>query len=91
MKKEIKTKCYLNWISPTGNPINQCCCKCQHHLIDYEHCSINTKLRDKTGSCICNIQKGWICVNPEIFKGKGGASGWPEHSIGCEVYLKKGE
>ena len=78
-------KCWLN-----DPKIHQYCCSCEFHLIDYEHCDHNRELRDKTGKCICNIQKGWICCNPEIYEGKGASSGWPEHSIGCELYKKKG-
>ena len=74
-------KCWLN-----DHKIHQCCCACRSHLKDFEHCSHNPVLRAEKGKCVCWIQKGWICANPEIYEGKGGSSGWPEHSIGCELY-----
>lgn len=66
---------------------HQCCCQCRHHIPDFYHCTIDTKLREEMEKCVCGIQKGWICIPPE-FDGRA-YSEWPEHSIGCEMYDKK--
>ena len=64
----------------------QCCCICRWHLRDYHHCTTNKKLRDETNGCVCSKQKGWVCVAPEMDRVY---SGWPNHSIGCEMFTKK--
>lgn len=71
-------KCWLD--SEWG----QCCCVCRWHLPDFEHCAVNEKLREEKQNCICNILKGYICYPPD-FGGKA-FSGWPRHSIGCELF-----
>lgn len=63
-----------------------CCCKCQWHEEDFEHCTTNPALRDENGTCICNIHKGWICQIP----GDHSFSGWPEHGY-CEMFKEKDE
>jgi len=60
-------------------PFRQCCCNCKHHIPDYSH-------PETDGKSVSN-QRGWIC----LFGGdKDGAfSGWPEHSVGCELYNRR--
>ncbi len=66
---------------------NQCCCNCKYHFPDYEHCLTNESHRKDNGSCICLVQKGWVCFNPEM----GGRvySGWSEHGL-CEGWNGNG-
>lgn len=64
-----------------AGPFRQCCCNCKHHLQDFHHCTTAWDMRESHGGCVCSVPKGWICY------GTGRAhSGWPEHSIGCEMY-----
>jgi len=80
--------CYLN------SRLHQCCCSCQSHKPDHYHCGFvepeqAKKLKEKIAPdkhCICSIQKGWVCISPisdRVY------SGWPEHSLGCEMFIKK--
>jgi hypothetical protein len=87
---EIHTTAIDNPQDCTLEKENQCCCVCRYELIDYEHCTSNRELRDQLGRCICSVVKGWICVNPEIYEGVGGSSKWPHHSIGCELFDRRG-
>lgn len=76
--------CYLG-----TEPLFQCCCNCKHHWPDNHHCTTKPALRKKMDNkCICSVQKGWICVGMRMEDGGKGAvhSGWPKHSIGCEMY-----
>lgn len=66
----------------SDGPFFQCCCNCQHHLPDYHHCTTNKMLRQSAKECVCSIQKGWVCAG---FVDRV-HSGWPEHSVGCEMY-----
>lgn len=67
----------------------QCCCICKFQLVDYWHCTrMPEELKPEKG-CGCSVIKGYICVNPEIYEGKGGSSGWPRHSMGCECFEKR--
>ena len=62
-------------------PFYQCCCNCKQHLKDFKHCTVEGQ---KGKGCVCGEQKGWICAgfgHEGVF-----VSGWPEHSIGCELY-----
>lgn len=72
---------------------NQCCCDCIHLRPTHEHCSANPELRKQIETlcggthCICSIQNGWACCNPEM-------DGyiyinWNQHSCGCELHTKK--
>lgn len=63
----------------------QCCCLCRWHWTDYYHCKHSYPEGHESG-CVCSIPKGYICVAPEIYNGRGGTSGWPEHSVGCELF-----
>jgi hypothetical protein len=61
---------------------------------DHYHCGmvdleLAKKLKSKLDpkkNCICSVQKGWVCLNP---LGERVYSGWPEHSLGCEMYIEK--
>lgn len=71
---------------------NQCCCVCKNLIVDYHHCKIDDEYFGDKDRCICSDPAGWICICPEIYEGKGGCSGWPQHSLGCEVFeRRKGE
>lgn len=72
----IENECWLNKL-----PFYQCCCKCKYHIEDYSHPETDRKP-------IFHI-RGYICLAPEITEGKGAFSGWPKHSIGCELYTPK--
>ena len=62
-------------------PFKQCCCNCKHHVRDYHHCTTAAPLMRGAKGCVCNDPKGWICTGTDRAH-----SGWPEHSIGCEMY-----
>lgn len=66
----------------------QCCCNCIHHWPVNHHCTTEpeTLKPAKVRLCVCDIQKGWACVNPEISIVH---DNWPLHSIGCECYTEK--
>ena len=65
-------------------PFYQCCCDCIYHWQDFHHCT--TKV-DKESGCVCDQPKGWICVMPRLTQDSERVhSGWPEHSVGCEMY-----
>lgn len=69
---------------------HQCCCNCRYHLKDNYHCTIHKELRASSGdNCVCSFRKGWICVGMFFEDHENGRahSEWPEHSIGCEMYL----
>jgi len=71
-------------------PFFQCCCNCKHHWQDFHHCTTAPAdlPQKKKGRCACSVPKGWICVGLRaVGDGSIGVySGWPEHSIGCEMY-----
>lgn len=69
-------------------PHFQCCCNCKHHWQDFHHCHTAPVLRDAEEKCVCSVPKGYACVVFKVMEPKNGAihSGWPEHSIGCEMY-----
>lgn len=80
-----------NWCGLRDDPhFKQCCCNCIYRLPVFFNCSTNPKPAPEThkGKCVCNVQKGWACVHPEM-----GAvyDNWPEHSVGCELYTPKQE
>lgn len=58
-------------------PFFQCCCNCESHKEDHSHPSID-------GERVTNV-KGYIC----IADGTHFTSGWPLHSVGCEMYIPK--
>lgn len=60
----------------------RCCCNCKHHLADFHHCTTSKALREEKKTCVCSIQKGWICAAPEF---EGVFSGWTEHGM-CEMH-----
>lgn len=72
----------------------QCCCNCKHlHPVHY-HCCTEPKPTDEQkkaagieGRCVCGVQKGWACHNPEM-DGRI-YDNWPQHSCGCECYDPK--
>jgi hypothetical protein len=69
----------------------QCCCQCKFQWIDYHHCTIHSELRAKENKCVCSIPKGFVCVG-FMHQGDGSTgvhSEWPEHSIGCEMYIPR--
>jgi len=64
-----------------------CCCACQFHVEDLEHCATNSQLREQTMRCICKEHKGYACIvqmqeTGSIF------SGWSKHGM-CEMFLLK--
>lgn len=61
----------------------RCCCNCKWHIKDYHHC---TTLGQKDGKCVCNDQKGWICLSP--ISEDCAYSGWSEHGM-CEMHEYK--
>lgn len=63
----------------------ECCCTCNNHVRDYEHCTTNPLLRMEKKTCICSISKGYICTAPEM---EGMHSNWGEHGL-CEMWYKK--
>lgn len=70
-------------------PFKQCCCNCKHHWQDFHHCITAPKdVKPGAGGCQCSVPKGWACVVKKLVDPGGGRihSGWPEHSIGCEMY-----
>ena len=69
-------------------PFKQCCCNCQHHLPVHFHCCTEPKpdLKGSDSKCVCNVQKGWACVPPEL---DVVYDNWREHSVGCEMYDPK--
>lgn len=68
-------------------PFFQCCCNCISQLTDYKHCCVEREERKVRGTCICSEVKGYVCVG---FISEGIAhSGWPEHSVGCEMYAPR--
>ena len=64
---------------------DQCCCECRFHIPDHKHC-ITVRKKPK-GTCVCNVRKGWICMMPGS---KVAYSRWPSHSVGCEMFTRKG-
>jgi hypothetical protein len=72
----------------------QCCCNCKHLYPVHYHCSTEPKPTDEQkkaagieGHCVCGVQKGWACHNPEM-DGRI-YDNWPQHSCGCECYDAK--
>jgi len=72
------TKCWKD-----EEPFFQCCCECVHHVPDLWHCSVDPEAHEKG---LCYTRKGWVCLAPEF---DGVFSGWPEHSVGCEMFERK--
>jgi hypothetical protein len=68
---------------------SQCCCQCRYHHQDFYHCTTKPRPLDEDGAelpnCVCNIPKGWICMNPEIGRA---CSNWSKHGL-CETFEKK--
>ncbi len=60
-----------------NNRFNQCCCTCLSHIPDHSH-------PHHDGKPVTNI-KGWICYI-DLSGDIHASSGWPEHSMGCELY-----
>jgi hypothetical protein len=56
----------------------QCCCICRFHGKTFGHPSIDGKMMSE--------QTGWYCSPPEW---EGVHPGWWEHSIGCEMFMRK--
>lgn len=85
----MNNKCWME------SEVKQCCCTCAYHWEDHLHCTHDRHLTfdistlDEQQGCICNIQRGWICANPEFYPHAN--SNWPEHSIGCECYTNRDE
>jgi len=79
-------RCFLDY-----RDMQQCCCNCKHlHPVHY-HCCTEPKPTDEQkkaagieGRCVCGVQKGWACHNPEM-DGRI-YDNWPQHSCGCECY-----
>lgn len=68
------------WINKP--PFYQCCCQCENHIEDKHHPSTTDKSMSE--------HKGWICLWPFHEEPKRIAfSGWPEHSCGCELFIKR--
>lgn len=63
----------------------QCCCNCIYHWQDFHHCTTAPKMK----RCACSVPKGWACVVFKVTEGGPIYSGWPEHSVGCEMYTPK--
>lgn len=103
---EYKEDYKMNW-DKIDNPdkdgcyqkdFGQCCCTCEFHHPDHEHCLTNPPLRRKKEKrlkksiCICNIQKKnggklkFVCSPPDFGRAY---SDWPEHSVGCEIHTPK--
>lgn len=83
------------WCGLKDNPdFVQCCCNCQHlHPVHY-HCCTEPKPTEEQkkaagieGRCVCGVQKGWACFNPEM-DGRI-YDNWPQHCCGCECYTPK--
>jgi hypothetical protein len=64
----------------------QCCCNCEYHLPDFYHCTTNRLLRDQLSTCICSIQKGWVCASPEMHPTVH--SDWDQHGM-CEMWCAR--
>jgi len=64
----------------------QCCCNCAHLRAVHYHCCTTPKPDGVTG-CVCGVQKGWACHNPEM-DGRI-YDNWPQHSCGCELYTAR--
>jgi len=83
------------WCGLKDDPVLvQCCCNCKHlHPVHY-HCCTEPKPTDEQkkaagieGRCVCGVQKGWACHNPEM-DGRI-YDNWPQHSCGCECHDPK--
>ncbi len=77
--------CYLK------SKFKQCCCNCKYWFPLHYQCSSregkSLRRQLKKDQCVCSIQKGWVCVHPEM----GVAYSYEEkHSVGCELYEPKG-
>ena len=62
---------------------NCCCCNCENHLEDFNHC---TTIKEPHDKCVCNEHKGWICRMQ--FDDTGYIryhSDWSEHGM-CEMH-----
>lgn len=55
---------------------DQCCCICSHRYEDRHH-------PDTDGGHVTD-RRGWVCVADDVC-----FSGWPEHSIGCEMFERR--
>ncbi len=67
----------------------QCCCICKYQLIDYWYCMRMPEAPKPDDGCCCVVIRGYICTAGEIYEGKGGNSGCPHHSLGCECFVKR--
>lgn len=75
-------QCYLK-----EPPHNQCCCNCRYHAQDFHHCITSPELREQKGGCVCGVPKGWVCTFGSEDNHNKVHSNWPEHSVGCELYM----
>ena len=67
----------------------QCCCNCVYRRPVHYHCTTEPKpdkIPDAVNKCMCSVQKGWACVDPESIRVY---DNWREHSVGCETYTPK--
>ena len=71
----MRPSCWMKRDGPLK--IRQCCCKCKYHLPDYSH--------PHTDGHSVTHRRGYVCNPPEW---KGVHSGWPNHSIGCEMFTR---
>ena len=76
-------KCYIK-------QFKGCCCICKLHIPDHFQCTTHPLLRKSIEKsvkpfCICGLQKGWICLAPEL---EFAHSNWPEHGM-CEMFTKR--
>ena len=68
----MSEKCYKK-----DPDIQQCCCICMSHRKDYSHPHTD-------GKAVTNV-RGYICQTDSIGD-SGPHSGWPKHSVGCELF-----
>uniref|UniRef100_A0A6M3K354 Uncharacterized protein n=1 Tax=viral metagenome TaxID=1070528 RepID=A0A6M3K354_9ZZZZ len=87
----LEGECWLNKDHPVDldRKWEQCCCICKFLIEDYWYCLRMPEELKQEGHCGCKVLRGYICIADEIHEGKSGQSGWPHHSIGCEIFTKK--
>jgi len=83
-------ECWLN-----KEPFHQCCCTCLLHWEDVTHCQEDKKFIETAypnhKGCGCGLNKGWLCLFVAQDGERKAISGWPKHSIGCELHITKKE
>jgi hypothetical protein len=68
---------------------DQCCCVCKYQLVDHWYRRNMPEELKTEGKCGCEVIRGWICaVRLDV---PHAHSGWPHHSIGCEMFEKREE